>query len=174
MLDDEQKWEYLRTIPSTDAEHPTIRNLARILELASGHNPKRLAQLIMTVARDWIRQTSDVTERGGEDIAGLTRDPTADDAIDALRRGEDDCDAKARLFVALALASGLQARIVPRWRPALAGPQTPKARTLSHVSAEVAIDGKWLPVELTLSRARLGEIGEQVPKELATGKWKLA
>jgi hypothetical protein len=28
-------------------------------------------------------------------------------------------------------------------------------------------------VELTLARARLGEVGEQVPKEIKTGQWLL-
>lgn len=173
ILNDEQKWEYLRGIPGSDAEHPQIRALATHLRAASGYSPTRLAQLCMTVARDWIKQTSDVNIRGGEDIAGLTRPPSADDAIDALRRGDDDCDAKARLFVSLCLASGLLARMVGRWRNCPVSEMTPNGRTLIHVSAEVHLDGKWQPVELTLSRARLGEMGETVPKEL-DGKWRLS
>lgn len=173
-LNDEQKWEYLRNIPQADSEHPEIRALANHLRAASNYQPKRLAQLIMTVARDWIRQTNDVALRGGEDIAGLTRNPTGDDAIDALRRGDDDCDAKARLFVALCQASGLLARMVGRWKQYPVTERTPSGRTLTHVSAEVFLDGKWEPVELTLSRARLGEIGEDVPKETKDNKWKLS
>ncbi len=174
MLNDEQKWEYLRGIPMLDAEHQEIRTLAQQLRAASNMQPRRLAQLIMTVARDWIRQTNDVALRGGEDIAGLTRLPSGDDAIDALKRGEDDCDAKARLFVALCIASGLLARMVSRWKVYPATERTPRGRTLTHVSAEVFLDGKWEPVELTLSRARLGEMGENVPKETKDNKWKLS
>jgi transglutaminase-like putative cysteine protease len=173
MLDDQLKWEYLKGIPAIDMLHPIVKTLALKLLEASGGNAKRLAQLIHTVARDWIRQTSDVTERGGEDIAGLTREPTSADAIDALKRGEDDCDAKARLFVALCLASGLNARMVPRWMVVPVSPITPQGKTLTHVSAEVYLDGKWQSVELTLARARLGETGEQIPKE-KDGKWKLS
>ncbi len=174
LLNDEQKWEYLRNIPHADAEHPEIRLVADSLKTAANFHQRRLAQLIMTVARDWIKQTNDVALRGGEDIAGLTRQPSADDAIDALRRGDDDCDAKARLFVALATATGLLARMVGRWKPTLVTDRTPKGRTLTHVSAEVFLDGKWLPVELTLARARLGEMGEEVPKETKDNKWKLS
>ena len=173
ILNDEQKWEYLRTIPGTDAEHAEIKDLAQHLRAAANFQPKRLAQLIMTVARDWIKQTNDVALRGGEDIAGLTRQPTGDDAIDALRRGDDDCDAKARLFVALCLAAGLVARMVGRWKVYPVTERTPKGRTLIHVSAEVFVADKWQPVELTLSRARIGEMGEVVPKE-KDGKWLLS
>lgn len=173
-MNDEQKWLYLEGVPHLDAQHPRIKLLAESLTRAAGGEPTRTAQLIMTVARDWIRQTSDVQERGGEDIAGLTRPPTPDDAIDALRRGEDDCDAKARLFVAMCLAAGLEARMIPTWATCGVSESTPKGRTLTHVSAAVELKGVWQPVELTLSRARLGEIGKEVPKEVKTGKWKLS
>jgi len=173
-MNDEQKWLYLEGVPHLDAQHPRIKLLAQNLTLAAGGEPTRTAQLIMTVARDWIRQTSDVEQRGGEDIAGLTRPPHPDDAIDALRRGEDDCDAKARVFVALCLAAGLKARMMPTFATCGITESTPKGRTLTHVSAAVELDNVWQPVELTLSRARLGETGKQVPKELATGKWKLS
>lgn len=173
-MNDEEKWQYLYHIPAQDAQHPAISALARNLKLASAGDDVRFAQLVMTVARDWIHQTSDVDERGGEDIAGLTRPPTHDDAIDALRRGSDDCDAKARLFVALCLAGGLEAMMVPRWNMVAVSSTTPNGRTLTHVEATVLLNGRWWPAELTLGRARLGERGENVPKEIKTGKWLLA
>ena len=173
-MTDEEKWQYLSEIPASDAEHIRIKHLSQLLRMAAGDNNIRYAQLCMTVARDWIRQTSDVNRTGGEDIAGLTRAPTTDDAIDALKRGEDDCDAKARLFVALCLAGGLQAAMVPKWNMVPSSELSPNGRTLTHVSAKVQINSKWHPVELTLSRARLGEPGEQVPKEIDTKRWRLS
>ena len=44
---------------------------------------------------------------------------------------------------------------------------------LQHVSAEVELDGQWLPVETTLARARLGDRAADVPGERKDGKWKL-
>lgn len=173
-MTDEDKWNFLKHAPELDASHPQIEKLARELMTAADGDTKRFLLLAHTVARDFIRQTSDVNRTGGEDIAGLTRPPTPDDPVDALRRGEDDCDAKARLFVALCLAAHIQARMVPRWSPAPVSETTPKGRTLTHVSAEARLGDHFLPVELTLSRARLGEQGENVPKEIATGHWKLA
>jgi transglutaminase-like putative cysteine protease len=172
-MNDEQKWQFLQEVPARDAQHPEIIRLAKSLRFASYTSEARLASLCMCVARDWIKQTSDVTRTGGEDIAGLTREPGENDAVEALDRGKDDCDAKARLFVALCLAGGLRARMVPRWNQVAVSETTPNGRTLTHVSAEVVIAGQWRPVELTLARARLGEVGEQVPKEIKTGKWLL-
>ncbi len=172
-MTDEEKWLFLEHAPMLDAAHPIIRKLALDLSDAS-RSEFRFACLAMTVARDWIRQTSDVNRTGGEDIAGLTRPPEADDAVDALRRGEDDCDAKARLFCALMLAAGYKARMAPRWSNTAITPTTPLGKTLTHVSAEFLYMGKWQPVELTLARAKLGELGEEVPKEISNGRWKLA
>ena len=173
-MTDEEKWQYLKTIPAEDAKHPEIEKLASALRQASGGSASRFAQLAHCVARDWIHQVSDVSRTGGEDIAGLTRPPTMNDAIEALRRGEDDCDAKARLFVALCLAGGVAARMADRWQPTAKSETTPNGRTLTHVSAEVHLNGAWRPVELTLARARLGELGDAVPKEAKTGHWMLA
>ena len=80
---------------------------------------------------------------------------------DAIERGVDDCDAKARGFVTLCLLKGLRAEMVPYW----------KNGQLKHVYARVLLDGQWLPVELTLARARLGEDPFRVPKEPQTGQW---
>ncbi len=172
-MTDEEKWTFLEHVPALDAKDPKIKRLAEELNDAAQGNPQRFAQLAHTIARDWIHQVSDVTRTGGEDIAGLTRPPTLSDATDALERGEDDCDAKARLFVALCLAAGLAARMAPRWQPTSKTEATPLGRTLTHVSAEVHLNGAWRPVELTLARARLGELGENVPKENATGHWMM-
>jgi transglutaminase-like putative cysteine protease len=166
--DDREKWKFLRAAPIRDARNPLIQSIARSLwaaTLASTEDvslhQRRFVQLAHTVARDWITQVIDTARVGEEDIAGFTRAPTFDDAVDALRRGVDDCDAKARLFVALCLVVGVQARMEPVW----------KGDRLEHVWSQAFIDGAWMPVELTLARARLGEVGGDVPKE-GNGKWK--
>lgn len=187
-MTDPEKWNFLRFIAATDRWDDNIRNLAKHLLGASQccdglHSwQRRFAMLAHTVARDWIHQVSDTVRTGGEDIAGLTREPSENDATDALSRGTDDCDAKARLFVALCLAAGLRARVVPYWKTpdgkttherdafGLSGPA--QGSKLFHVAAEVWLDNTWQPVELTLSRARLGERGELVPFESGTRKWK--
>lgn len=171
--DDRRKWAFLSNAPKNDARHPTIARLARDLWDASSatvptvHGSKsideitrRFLYLAHAVARDWIVQKTDTVRVGHEDIAGFTRPPTHDDAVDAVVRGVDDCDAKARVFVALCLAAGVPAEMVPHW----------DGEYLRHVSARAGLKGAWFPVELTLSRARLGEQGTSVPKE-QNGRW---
>jgi transglutaminase-like putative cysteine protease len=174
-MSDIQKWFFLEHAPSRDAGDRRIRDIAHQFRQASGGNPRRFAQLALTVARDWVKQLTDTDRVGGEDIAGFTRDPMPDDAVQALVRGYDDCDAKARLFVALCLAGGIPARMVPYWeRPGEPlKPRGEPTEKLAHVAAEVYLNGAWIPVETTLARARLGELGTYVPKE-STGRWLLS
>lgn len=178
MSPDEDKWRFLFMAPELDARNSKLRHLSKLLWAAAGGNTKRYLQLAFTVARDWVRQLPDTDRLGNEDIAGFTREPSPDDAVDALRRGYDDCDAKARLFVALALAAGINARMVPYWRaPGETGPLRPwglPRGKLAHVAAEVRLNEHWWPVETTLGRARMGELGDMVPKETAGGKWLLS
>ncbi len=163
----QEKWAYLHDVPAQDARNPVLRKLSHHLFAAALGNPWRFATLAQSVARDWIKQVTDTERIGHEDIAGLTRKPQRDDAIDALKRGVDDCDAKARLFVAICLAAGVPARMVGWWNK-------DTVPDLVHVSAEVELGGKWRPIELTLSRARLDELGENVPGEKKDGKWKVS
>lgn len=163
----EEKWAFLHDAPANDARHPEIQRIANALMSAAHGNRWRFATLAQTVARDWVKQVTDTVRVGREDIAGLTRTPTPDDAIDALRRGVDDCDAKARLFVALCLAAGVPAKMQDWW-------SNTSPRDLVHVSARVLLDHKWRPVELTLSRARLDELGTDVPFEKGQATWKVS
>lgn len=160
--DDHEKWFFLRKAPELDARiDARVRRLAVHLWDASGHAPRAFLALAQAYCRDVIRYVTDTDQYGGEDIAPAGR---IGDAIDS---GADDCDAKARLFVALCLAVRLHAEMVPHWSKDENG-----ADDLSHVSAEVDLEGKKVPVELTLSRARLGEIPKDVPRE-TTGHWAL-
>lgn len=163
------KWEFLERAPQIDRTNPEIVARAKALRRAAGRSDLHFAMLAFALARDCIPYVTDTARVGGEDIAGYTRPARATDPVDALNRaasGEgkragDDCDAKARLFVALCLAAGLSARMVPRWSGA----------RLAHVSAAVRLGGKWWHAETTLARARLGEREDAIPKE-KDGKWK--
>lgn len=151
-------------MPELDSHNPKLKSIAKSLWDASLHRPLIFIKLAYACAKDCITYESDIKQFGHEDIAGVTRHPEPNDAIDAYLRGSDDCDAKARFFVALCLAAGLEARLWPLW----------KSEDLSHVAGEVRLNGHWIHAETILSRARLGEMHTDVPKEPTTGKWKMS
>jgi transglutaminase-like putative cysteine protease len=163
---DAEKWEFLRTAPAIDAQEPAVRDVARDLFRAVGGHPERFVRLAAAYCRDVIEYQTDTDRVGQEDIQ------PKGELSDILARGIDDCDGKARLFVALCLAVGLDAEMVDHWkRDDLA----PGGFDLFHVSAKVKLGGKLVPVELTLYRARVGDDpAEVVPKEVAgpfKGHW---
>lgn len=166
--EEKRKWEFLRDAPARDAQTPEIRYYAHNLWLVAQCSKAPhwvYANLALCMARDCIAYRLDSDRVGREQIDGYT-DPQGS-ADMAFIRGEDDCDAKARFFVALCLAGGIQAHMMPRW----------EGQRLAHVFAEAlvappgSIVPNWLPAETILRRARLGEIAENVPVEKATGKW---
>ncbi len=163
-IDSQHKWHLLKDMPLRDSKNEHIKHMAALIWELSGQSPGRFLKLAFSVAKDGIHFESDIKQFGHEDIAGVTRYPEPNDAIDAYIRGHDDCDSKARLFVALCLARGFEARLWPLW----------KGNNLTHVAAEVRHQGKWIHAETILARAILGETHEQVPKEPTTGKWKMA
>lgn len=154
---DEEKWHYLERAPELDKNEPSVAMLAGNLWQAARGNVRVFAELAHAFSRDAVRYMTDTEQFGEEDIA------PAGKLGDVLDRLVDDCDAKARLFVALSRAVRLDARMVAHWR----GP------VLAHVSAMIKIDGKETPVELTLSRARLGDDPINVPKEVGSTRWSL-
>jgi hypothetical protein len=167
-LGDQKKWEFLRSAPDQDARTPEVHALARSLLTVAAVSPWprwAFVQLAHCVARDLILYQSDVDRVGREQIDGFT-DPQGS-RLAALERGSDDCDAKARLFVALCQSVAIPARMVPRWQQG----------RLRHVSAEVWSERPpdlrpcWRPVETILDRARLGDVAEAVPVEIDTGHW---
>lgn len=163
---DREKWLVLSQLPKVDAAQQQVRHVADLLwEVAmvvpKARRAEAFAHLCLCVARDLVPFSSDTKRVGHEDIAGLTRAYT--NPLEPLESPDgDDCDAKARLFVALA-STHLQAKMVDWW--------STQTRALQHVSAEVAINGHWVPVETILARARLGETFATVPVEPTTGKW---
>lgn len=158
-MSDRDKWEFLERAPVLDAFDPGLQDVARSLWRAALCEPRTFAHLAHALARDGIRYQTDTARTGGEDIAGFTRRQAH--ALEPLERGKDDCDAKARLFVALCLAVGLRARMVPKW----------EGETLRHVSAAVTLGGRELAVETILARARLGDTAERIPTEKDTKRW---
>jgi len=79
------------------------------------------------------------------------RDPrreVLEDSAVTLLRGYGDCDAKARLFVTLSRASGIQAR-EHCVRP---------AQDFPHILAEVCLNGRWLRVDPTILNSSIGRI----------------
>ncbi len=161
-MNDQEKWQLLQEVCISDSKNPKIVRMAEILWELSQSQPIRFFKFALAVARDGIEYESDIKQFGGEDIAGVTRPPEPDDAIDAYTRGHDDCDAKARLFVALCLAAGFKAQLWPLW----------KHGNLQHVAAEVQFGDRWIHAETILSRARLGEMHTDVPKE-SNGAWRM-
>ncbi len=164
LSNDEHKWRLLQEVCIADSKNPKIVKASKMLWGLSLSRPIVFLKLALALARDGIEYESDIKQFGHEDIAGVTRMPEPSDAIDAYERGHDDCDAKARLFVALCLAAGFKARLWPLW----------KHGVLQHVAAEVDFQGQTFHAETILSRARLGEMHTDVPKELKTGKWKMS
>src|SRR3954468_4160487 len=162
-IDSLHKWKLLQEMPLIDSRNPKLRRMAELIWQLSEKRPLRFLKLAFAVAKDGVEYESDIKQFGHEDIAGVTRAPEPTDATDAYDRGYDDCDAKARLFVALCLARGFEARLWPLW----------KEGELSHVAGEVKLNGKWTHAETILARAVFGEMHTDVPKEPTTGKWKV-
>ncbi len=161
-IDDQEKWKRLQEQPVLDSKNPKLKRMADLIWELSGQQPIRFFKLALATARDGIEYESDLKQFGHEDIAGVTRPPRDNDATDAYERGKDDCDAKARLFVALCLARGFEARLWPLW----------KHEVLQHVAGEVHYNGKWIHAETIVNRAQLGEMHTDVPKE-KDGRWMI-
>jgi transglutaminase-like putative cysteine protease len=180
---DWEKWLFLKSAPARDAESEEVQAAAQSLWAVASLsvNPRwAFIELAQAVARDLIRYVLDSDRVGREQIDGFT-DPYGS-PLAPLEHGADDCDAKARLFVALCLARRIRAEMVP-------GPGESEVRAgarLKHVSARVwtsvpVWDPKtktitesreqWLEVETILARAKVGEKAEKVPAERDTGNW---
>lgn len=162
-LPDDEKWKLLQEICILDSKNPRLKKMAKMVWGLSLSQPIRFFKIALALCRDIIEYESDIKQFGHEDIEGVTRPPEPDEALEAYIRGHDDCDAKARLFVALCLAAGFKARLWPLWKHGI----------LQHVAAEVEFQGKWIHAETILARARLGEMHTDVPKE-PNGNWKMS
>ena len=173
--EEQRKWEFLRDVPLRDAtsnENPgneQLRQIAAALASVASLSPWpqwSFANLALALPRDCIVYQTDNDRVGREQIDGWTPDPYIS-PLEPYTRGVDDCDAKARMFVALCLCRKMHAEMVPRT----------KGTRLAHVYGRVFVQGphdtapRWYLAETILRRARLGDIAESVPKEIETGKW---
>jgi transglutaminase-like putative cysteine protease len=156
------KWDFLREAWREDSRLPAVQVIAKGILVGCFANWHRFAKMALAYARDGIRYEGDTPRIGGEDIAGFTRPGSLEGDI---RRGSDDCDMKARTFVALCRAVGLEAEMLPLVELTAAG------AVLAHVRGRVNINGKWYTGEPSLARARLGELPADVPREQSDGKW---
>jgi hypothetical protein len=171
---EQAKWDFLRNVPLRDAMsvetlgNDQLREIATQLASVASLSPWpqwAFANLAHALARDCIVYQTDTDRVGREQIDGYT-DPYVSPIL-PYTRGSDDCDAKARIFVALCLCQRLHAEMVPRAR----------GDRLAHVYGRIFLSGpkdlvpRWYYAETILRRARLGDIAEAVPKELDTGKW---
>lgn len=151
--DGRAKAQWIDAQASLDARKPAVRELATRYAHAKGpNNPEGLARDLHAFCRDAIR---------------YVRDPSFEELADSttiLQRGFDDCDGKARLFVALCRAVSLDARIRPVF----------KGRDFVHCQAEVRWPGSeklptqqgdgWILAELILAGCELGQDPETLPR----------
>lgn len=76
------------------------------------------------------------------------REEVLEDPPVVLLRGHGDCDAKTVVFVALSIACGVPARVLPVFR----------GEDFPHVMAEVFLGGRWIPADPTVLNSGIGSI----------------
>jgi len=156
---DKARW--LDENASIDAARPYVRDIAiRIARTTDPNDPGALARAIHQFVRNAVHYVHDPSQ---EEFA---------DTETILRRGADDCDGKARAFVALCRAVKLTSRI----RPVFAD-----GKHFSHVQGEVRWPGSethpraqadgWLVSDPILKGSELGDVPQNLPK--VGGKWLL-
>lgn len=153
-LDDHAKAAWLIRAAERDACCPSVVSAALAF---CGLAPEVRAAAIQAWARDSIRYVRDPYWQ--EEFA---------DSETVLRRGWDDCDGKARVFVAVCLAACLDARIFPVFDA---------GGSFVHVQALVrwpgsstrpdARAGGWVLAELTLAGVQLGQGVEHARRDAA-------
>lgn len=149
----QEKADYLDAQASLDARLPAVRAFAG--RIARTHDPNRqdlIARDLHTWVRDNVRY---VPDPGDEEFA---------DTETILSRAFDDCDGKARAFVALCRAVGVDARIRPVFHDT----------DFTHVQAECRWPGcendplcqknGWMYAELIVKDLPLGADVNSVPR----------
>jgi hypothetical protein len=180
-LDEKAAW--IDAAASLDAHQRPVQDLARRMRLSWGPSAEQIARGAHRWVRDNVRYVRDTAK-----VPFWRPDPAGEEFADSttiLRRGFDDCDGKARLFVALVRAVGIvgaagdqpiEARIRPVFTPA-------PRRDFVHVQADARwpgsekIDtsqpGGWLLAELILKDCPLGGDPDKMPRD-ASGRRVLA
>jgi transglutaminase-like putative cysteine protease len=117
---------YLGPSDAIQVDHEEIRGELRRIGADSGSVSARLRAIYDASAALEVRAFKGTT-----------------DALTALRLGEASCNGKSRLFVALARATGLPARLVGGLV------LTPGTKRTSHQWVEVYVGGHWVPFDPT-------------------------
>lgn len=114
--------QYLKPEPAIQSDHPDVRRTLTTLGAEHGSAVERLQRIY-----DF---TAGLASRG---FKGTT------DALTALRLKEASCNGKSRLFVALARAAGIPARLVGGLI------LEPGSKRTSHQWVEAYVAGHWVP-----------------------------
>lgn len=164
------KARYLDAGASLDAIDPRLRTLAVRLA-GNAPTPRQAVERLFLFVRDRVKY---VRDPHGEDFA---------DSASVLSKGEDDCDGKSRLFVALCRALGIErpgwrveAQIQPVFKrvPGMGEPAFThvqgRVRWYGSGSFPLADHNGWVLAELTLAGVPLGHGAEAAHRNAMTGR----
>jgi hypothetical protein len=145
----EAKAAYMARAAEDDAGDPIVRDWARqFMPLPE----ERRAEAILRFCQDCVRYERDPA---WHDVEGNRHGiELLDSSSVCLHRGYGDCDAKARLFVALCLACGLRAAIEPVFRGKEGFPHV-RARVLVE-SREAGAPPAWEVADPTIVNSSIG------------------
>lgn len=147
----EAKARYMQQAAEQDSRDPQIIEWAK--QFTGIEDPRERAQAILRFAQLGIRYEHDPAwfgpngERHGIELL--------DSASVGLARGYGDCDLKARLFVAVALAAGLEARISPVFTGSNGFPHV---RAEVHFEDETSGHRPWTIADPTIVNSDLGRL----------------
>jgi hypothetical protein len=151
--DREDKARYMAEAARHDAEDPAVRSWARqFLRLPVEERADRVLEFVQACIRyeqdpAWYGPNR---ERHGVELL--------DSSAVGLHRAYGDCDLKARLFVALCLASGVEAKIDPVFRGDTGFPHV-RAKVLRR-SSETGGEG-WDVADPTITNSAIGRLPRQ-------------
>jgi hypothetical protein len=147
----EDKAQYMRRAAIHDAQDPQVKSWAvEFLKLPEDKRATailRFVQECVRYERDPATFDPDGTRHGIELL---------DSAPTGLCRGYGDCDLKARLFVALCLASGIPAQIDPVFRGETGFPHV-RARVL-RIGGETSDPRNWDVADPTIVNSDIGKL----------------
>jgi transglutaminase-like putative cysteine protease len=147
----EAKAAYMARPTEDDASDPIVRDWARQFRRVP---EERRAEAILRLCQDCLRYERDPAwHDGGGNRHGIE---LLDSSAVCLHRGYGDCDAKARLFVALCLACGLHAAIEPVFRGKAGFPHV-RARVLVE-SREAGAPPTWQVADPTIVNSGIGRL----------------
>lgn len=135
----EEKAAYMERGAARDARSPRVRQwAARFAGLA----PWPRARAVLR----FVQLCIDYEKDPGEEVL--------ESSNVGLERGLGDCDVKSRLFVALCLATGLEAELEPVFRGDDGFP---------HVRARVRLDGRWYVADPSIVNSDVGRLPDTPP-----------